>query len=276
MRLLILFWMVLSWAQAAEVLETEDFRRETVGTPLDVSAHRVVGAYFDWMESFDSLKPVTLGEVFELEQQYKAKAAMVADHILSEKITQEFAAFYEASDETVREALRPVVRDIIAVLNSRILAGEELSITSPRRMFRSYQPMAQYEYRLGRELKREVLDRYESIIRQTFFENKSHNVDIAADFLEPIRKVITTLKLKSMFEWLWDSKLFFGYHSSFTYHRKVFIRFKGYYQKTAVTVEVLRRKVTFFGSEPWEPHGSIVQMVEEPTAVVGREVQLLD
>ncbi len=277
----IVLWLlisVFSWTHAVEVVETEDYRQEIDGSPLDISAHRVVSAYFEFANSFYELKPVSPTERFELQEQYKLSAERLADHLSQENRVVEFAAFYEQSDEVIREALRPVVRDLIVMLNTRILAGEQTNLptVTPRALFRSYQALAQYEYIYGQEIKREVVDKYESIIRQTFFENKTHNVDIAADFLEPIRKIISTLQLKSMFEWLWDSKLYFGYHSSFKYHRKVFIRFKGYYQKTAVTVEVLRRKKSFWGNEPWEKYGTSTKLVEEPTAIVGREVMLID
>jgi len=276
--LLWLFISIFSLNHAIEVIETEDYRKEVEGSPLDVSAHRVVAAYFLFSNSFYELKPVSPSERFELQEQYKTSAEILANHLIEENRVVEFASFYEKSDEVIREALRPVVRDLIVMLNTRILAGDEIVLPSvtPRALFRSYQPLAQYEYIYGQEIRREVVDKYESIIRQTFFENKTHSVDIAADFLEPIRKIISTLQLKSMFEWLWDSKLYFGYHSTFKYHRKVFIRFKGYYQKTAVTVEVLRRKKTFWGSEPWEKYGTSTKLIEEPTAVVGREVQLID
>lgn len=274
---IIVFFLLVFVTPSVEIFSTEDWHKEVEGTPLDVAAGRVLEAYFAFSSAGMDLKPVTPTRLFELEQAWKKSAARLADHVLAEGLEAEFAGMWRNADEVHRAALGMSVRDIRAFMNSRILdTGILPEEGSPALMFPRYEPLESWDYAYGKEISREVVDKYESIIRQTFFENRTHNVDIQLDFLEPIRKIITKLNLKSMFEWLWDSKLFYGYHSSFVHHKKVFIRFKAFNQKVAVKVEVLRRKRYWWGYGDWEIYGSTTRMMEEPTAVVGREVEELD
>lgn len=131
----------------------------------------------------------------------------------------------------------------------------------------------QYEYAYGKEVGRKVLKHFDAIHRQTFFENRTHDIDISVDFLKPIKTILTHLKLKQKFQWVFDNKLYFGYKSSFKHNKKVFIRFLGYYAKVSLDIELLRRRVYWWGYGEWEKVGITSKIIQEPVAMVGTEVK---
>lgn len=133
-----------------------------------------------------------------------------------------------------------------------------------------------YQYAYGRELDRKIIKHFDAIHRQTFYENKVHNVDIGVDFLEPLKAILMTLKLGDKFEWIFDNILYIGYKSSFKHHKKVFMRFKGYYAKTSISFELMRRKRYWWGYGNWELVGTASKLVEEPMAVIGTDVKELE
>ena len=133
-----------------------------------------------------------------------------------------------------------------------------------------------YQYAYGRELERKIIKNFDAIHRQTFYENKTHNVDIGVDFLEPLKAILKTLKLGEKFEWIFENILHVGYKSSFKHHKKVFMRFKGYYAKISISFELMRRKRYWWGYGNWEVVGTASKVVEEPMAIVGTDVKELE
>ena len=154
--------------------------------------------------------------------------------------------------------------------NSHQLIDQALLALNPIKISDSYQ------YAYGRELDRKIIKNFDAIHRQTFFENKLHKVDVGIDFLKPLKAILKTLKLEEKFEWIFENIVYIGYKSSFKHHKKVFMRFKGYYAKTSITFELMRRKRYWWGYGNWELAGTASKVVEEPMAVIGTDVKELE
>lgn len=192
---------------------------------------------------------------------------------------KEFIDWFLRSDQLARGNVGDLVRLYRRYAQSDILSGhfddsapEEFRVDEISRII-AMDRLDQYDYAYGKEVGRKVLKQFDAIHRQTFFENKTHNIDINIDFIEPIKAIVTHLQLKEKFKWLFNNKLYFGYKSSFKHKRKVFIRFLGYYAKVSVDIELLRRKIYWWGYGEWEKVGITSKVIQEPVAIVGTDAK---
>ena len=213
-------------------------------------------------------------------------AAFLNTELLEGNRLDSFLLWLKGSDPLAKWHTRDLSRNI-----NRSLIAESFyeNVRQSRRSGRYYEVRDQletvldsveisnsYQYAYGREVGRKIIKQFDAIHRQTFFENKVHNVDIGIDFLEPVKAILRTLKLKEKFQWIFDNVLYFGYKSSFKHHKKVFMRFKGFYAKTSVSFELLRRKRYWWGFGSWEMVGTTSKVIEEPMAIVGTDVKELE
>lgn len=273
-----IFIVLLSNSFATERYEYEHKIVEVDGRDFDQIIHNMINTYYD-MKDVYSLKSTGAADRQKLQSMYSQQLSQVSKSILSRGKVHDYAVLYNSLNEMQRSALSELTKETIVRFNSQILYQDSLKtgdVRNAKQLFPKYSERASYEYAYGRELSREELKRFELIRRNTFFENTHHKIDIDIDFLGPIKKVISALKLKDKFSWVWDQKLHFGYHSEFKHYKKVFMREKGYYKKVKVKLELIRRKVSFWtGPGPWEVYGTGHKYFEEPAAIVGFEVKEL-
>jgi hypothetical protein len=280
LSLLMVLWLGFSHlCHGAEVFRTDAFIREDVGMPMEIVLGRLVRDYYAFASPSYELQADK--ETFQQkEERYLSSLRRVQDYVLSEGLLQEVADYFNSTDEMNRYALRTLVHELVIMETHRIQAGaSELlyGVNNVSELFRDVDSRVSYEYTLGKELKREVVKEFEAIHRHTLMENYEHNISIDIDFLEPLKKIINTLKLKDMFSWLWEQALHYSYHASFSHKKKIFTRSHGYYQNVAVTFEVLRRERYWWGGTgEWEKYGHTLRNVEEPRAVLTTEVKELD
>jgi hypothetical protein len=276
LRTVLLFLSLLSVTFSVERFVGDGFIREDVDRPLEIVVGDLTWVYQDFHKALRDGRD--LGEIKEKEFSYLQTYERVYEHIVQENLIEKFASYFESSDPLTQASLAALAKNLISRENLRLQAGaSSVSVTSAASLFPSLNTRVSYEYAYGEELEREVQDEFEAIHRYTYMENREHNVDIDVDFLEPIKKIVEKLSLKDKFKWLWEQKLHFGYHSSFFHRKKVFMRSVGYYQKVAVTLQVLRREKKWWGgSGEWELHGTAVRYFEEPRAIVATEAKELD
>ncbi|PCJ16581.1 MAG: hypothetical protein COB02_15900 [Candidatus Cloacimonadota bacterium] len=276
----LVFWNILiANSYALERVVYDNKITEVEGRDFDQIIHNLINDYYDIQDVY-SLKNMSLVDKKLKENEFSQRLTQVSQDILSENKLHDYAVLYNSLNDMQRAALKDLTKETIIRFNTKVLYQENssiLKVKNAKQLFPKYTTLASYEYAYGKELAREDLKTYELIRRNTFFENSHHKIDIDIDFLKPIKKIISALKLKSKFSWIWDQKLHFGYHSEFTHYKKIFMREKGYYKKVKVTVELLRRKTSFWGSPgPWKVYGQSVKYFEEPSAIVGFEVKELD
>ncbi len=262
--------------------------------PVDVLLDRLVllrsgkiPAAENYIDSSEYLSSEASDEIdIVLLSNAERLAAFLNTELLEENRLDSFLLWLKGSDPLAKWHTRDLSKNI-----NRSLIAESFyeNVKQTRRSGRYYEVRDQletvidsvetsnsYEYAYGREVGRKIIKQFDAIHRQTFFENKVHNVDIGIDFLEPVKAILRSLKLKEKFQWIFDNVLYIGYKSSFKHHKKVFMRFKGFYAKTSVSFELMRRKRHWWGYGSWEIVGTTSKVIEEPMAIVGTDVKELE
>ena len=262
--------------------------------PVDVLLDRLVllrsgkiPAAENYIDSSEYLSSEASDEIdIVLLSNAERLAAFLNTELLEENRLDSFLLWLKGSDPLAKWHTRDLSKNI-----NRSLIAESFyeNVKQIRRSGRYYEVRDQletvidsvetsnsYEYAYGREVGRKIIKQFDAIHRQTFFENKVHNVDIGIDFLEPVKAILRSLKLKEKFQWIFDNVLYIGYKSSFKHHKKVFMRFKGFYAKTSVSFELMRRKRHWWGYGSWEIVGTTSKVIEEPMAIVGTDVKELE
>jgi hypothetical protein len=282
-----LFWsLLLSLCFAANSFGLEVFDRGSSievleNFPLDISLSRLVANYH-LTESF-LMKGDALNYQAGVEAYQKGTSRLIS-HVLEEDLIHKVQSFLFEGDPLIRVGLAKFSELLVREMNEAASQGKlDLSryskaekVLDAQDLFPDAGLYASYEYAYGRELKRQVLEEFEVIHRHTFMENYEHKIDIEVDFLDPIKKIISTLRLDGRFEWLYKQSLRYGYHAYFKHSKKVFTRSKGYYGKLRLTLELLRRKRRWWGSSDWEVVGRTIQIQEEPRALVATDARVLD
>jgi len=247
------------------------------GIPLELLLFKEVDLSSQLSRSIDEERGI--GEIKEIEKQREALRSELLPYLSTAQGYREFVRFLENAGPVERQEMRGLAHLVQTKINASRLENDGLGPADDSEL-KAYlgeqKSRDSYQYAYGQEVSRETIDEFEAIHRNTFFENKSHNINIGIDFLEPIKKVLKALKLEKKFSWVFENSLFYGYKSSFKHHKKVFMRFKGYYGKIAVKVELMRRKRYWWGYGSWEKVGVTTKMLKEPIAVVGTEVKELN
>ncbi len=262
--------------------------------PVDVLLDRLVllrSGKIPALENYDDSSGYSFSKAsdeidIDLLSNSERLAAFLNTELLEGNRLDSFLLWLKGSDPLAKWHTRDLSRNI-----NRSLIAESFyeNVRHTRRSDRYYEVRDQletvldsvetsnsYQYAYGREVGRKIIKQFDAIHRQTFFENKVHNVDIGIDFLEPVKAILRGLKLKEKFQWIFDNVLYIGYKSSFKHHKKVFMRFKGYYAKTSVSFELLRRERYWWGFGSWEIVGTTSKVIEEPMAIVGTDVKELE
>lgn len=256
---------------------TPDHESVIEGMPLELLLFREVNLSSQLSRSIEEERGI--GEIKEIEKQREALRSELLPYLSTAQGYREFVRFLENAGPVERQEMRGLAHLVQTKINASRLENDGLGPADDSEL-KAYlgeqRSRDSYQYAYGKEVSRETIDEFEAIHRNTFFENKSHSINIGIDFLEPIKKVLKALKLEKKFSWVFENSLFFGYKSSFKHHKKVFMRFKGYYGKIAVKVELMRRKRYWWGYGSWEKVGVTTKMLEEPIAVVGTEVKELN
>ncbi|MCJ8346548.1 hypothetical protein MJH12_13480, partial [bacterium] len=223
---LILCSLLINSTFAGERYVYRDKITEVDGRDFEQIIHNTINQYYDIQDIY-SLERTSLQEKKYQAEVFDQRIDQISASIIGENKLHQYAVFYNSCNDMQRAALNELTKFTIIRYNAQILYQDGLNHSDVRdasQLFPKFSKRASYEYAYGRELKREELKRFEMIIRNTYFENTHHKIDIDIDFLGPIKKIISALKLKNKFSWIWDQKLHFGYHSEFKHFKKVFIR----------------------------------------------------
>lgn len=272
-----------------------DAREETIRTwPIDVLLDRLVllrdNKAVQRASSTNELKPIdqNLGQDLDLSLLDDPQRLVSFLHLelLDEEKLAYFLVWVNNADPVARWHTKDLQTGIRQTLLAEKLHTDSSKVSRSAEFPRLLEQVLSkldpikvsdsYQYAYGRELERKIIKNFEAIHRQTFYENKIHNVDIGVDFLEPLKAILKTLKLGEKFEWIFENILHIGYKSSFKHHKKVFMRFKGYYAKISISFELMRRKRYWWGYGNWEVAGTASKVVEEPMAVIGTNVKELE
>ncbi len=262
--------------------------------PIDLLLDRLVllrSGKIATTESFRGSNPlITSFKSEEIDIDIMSNPSQLATFLRNELIQQDRLDSYLKWLENADPFAKLLTKDLSTKINRALIAESFHENTrQTRRSNRYYEVRDElektinavktfngYQYAYGKEVGRKIIKQFDAIHRQTFFENRVHNVDIGVDFLEPVKAILRSLKLKEKFEWIFDNTLYIGYKSSFKHHKKVFMRFKGFYAKTSISFELMRRKRHWWGYGSWEIVGTASKLVEEPMAIVGTDVKELE
>lgn len=259
----------------SQIFPMEGVVCETDPRPLDIVFHRVCMDYWDFSMSCRNEPEKGWDRTGSAGEKYSSSVRELADRIISdlENGTDSLDRFGQLLSEINEHEIRaygPVIKilDQYAVLNR--IREAKIPVMSGSRD-------DDYIYRLGRELRRELVKVEWVIFRKTIMKNVTVSMVVEADVAKLLKVLYPVLFLLDLGSWLINGEAYFCYKTTFTTQHKLFFRTVAKMGQNKVWFEVLRAKKTWWGSPKWECIGETFKVIEEPTGEeLADEMKVLD
>ncbi len=250
---------------------------ETDPRPIDIVFHKVAGNYWKTLEcEYNSSNDVGTFDAAMME--YNKSVEILSSRIINsfgknQAETNKFITLVNDCSEFSRKAFYPVVDRINQYVRLKRLAGEKFETIAAF----DIREKDEYIYRLGRELRRELIKAEWVIFRKTIMKNVKVSMVVEADVAKFLKVLYPVLFLLDLGSWLINGEAYFCYKTTFTTQHRLFFRTVAKIGKNKVWFEVLRAKKTWWGSPKWEKYSETYRLIEEPTGEeMANEMKVLD
>ncbi len=250
---------------------------ETDPRPIEIVFHKVAGNYWD-AQALRFNPDVDSKFLDKAIDEYKESVEKISERIIngfgkSAEDINVFKTLVNECSEINRSAFFPVVDRINQFIRLKKLDGEEFEEI----LAFDNREKTEYIYRLGRELRRELIKAEWVIFRKTIMKNVKVSMVVEADVAKFLKVLYPVLFLIDLGSWLINGEAYFCYKTTFTTQHKLFFRTKAKIGQNKVYFEVLRAKKNWWGSPDWETYGETYKLIEEPTGEeLANEMKVLD